>query len=143
MDSRVKTLTKQLREHDDCLYAKRRNDGVILVCRRSRNIYSGTITDHLIITLTEDFTPTGKPVEWGVEPILARLKEMDGFNRDITEEWIKNKEKSDDLDASRRNSRDEDFLKEFRPQFAKAFSDINTSTIEKIDNRRRLDNGNR
>lgn len=138
MDSIVKNLTRQLKEHDRELYAKRRADGVILICRKNRNIFSGQTTDHLIFALTDDFSSKGKPVEWGVEPILAHLKAMDGWNRDVVEDWISEEEKSKEMQDKQRQSKNEDFARDFRRQFARAFNDVNTSTLEKIDNRRRL-----
>ncbi len=138
MDSRVKTLTKQLKEHDKDLYAKRMLDGVVLVCRKSRNVFTGQTNDQLIFPLTDDFTSKGKPVEWGVEPILAHLKAMDGWNRDVVEDWISSDEKSKEVAAKQRMSKNEDFARDFRRQFARTFDDVNTSTLEKIDNRRRL-----
>jgi hypothetical protein len=138
LDSRVKTLTKQLKEHDKDLYAKRMLDGVVLVCRKSRNVFTGQTNDQLIFPLTDDFTSKGKPVEWGVEPILAHLKAMDGWNRDVVEDWISSDEKSKEVAAKQRMSKNEDFARDFRRQFARTFDDVNTSTLEKIDNRRRL-----
>lgn len=91
------------------------------------------------MALTHNWQKAGTPVDWGLEPISARLREMDLHNRDIASELIRGYEKDDSLRDKRRRSKDEDFLREFRPQFARAFNDVNTSGLRKIDKRRLRD----
>jgi len=92
---------------------------------------------HHIFSLTDTWTASGEPVEWGLEPLLHRLKAMDLWNRqDFVEEFIEQAEKEEESEKRSFRNNTEAFLKDFRRQFAKTFEDVNTSTMEKKDRRR-------
>ena len=134
MDTRLQLINETVRGYDRKLYAKRFDKpyGVMGIFRDSKP------TPHLIFALTDDWTVKGKPVQWGIDPILNRLRAHDLWNRgDIAGQLDEERSKADA--SSRRSLRNsiESFLYEFRSQFARATNEINTSTLEKVDRRRK------
>lgn len=132
-------LGQQLRAFDSTLYLNRVGQDQLQLMKKSKP------ADYYILSLTEDWSAKARSVEWGVEPIIARLREIDGHNPDSfvnkMDEMHEKEKQSKDRDLKNKT---EDFAKEFRKPFAKAFEGINTSTLEKIDSRRkRENNGNR
>lgn len=154
MDTRIRSLNKAVKEHDRFLFCKRDGDNVNVYREGStwfdydlgefRLLYSVS-SPKLVCSLTDNWNITGSPVEWGIEPVVQRLKSIDNwgdFNK--VKDLKKNYDKELDEKDHARRSRDEDFLREFRPQFKKAFNDVNTSNMDKkLDNRRRRENASR
>jgi hypothetical protein len=89
--------------------------------------------------LTHNWRPQGNPVEWGILPILARLKQSDLWKRDIVSDIEKNEERIAKENDRDRQNKTEDFLYDFHAKFKKTFSDVNVSTMEKKDRRRLAD----
>jgi hypothetical protein len=81
-------------------------------------------------------------VDWGIEPILARLKEMDLHNRDVVGDLIRDYEKREQAKARHMRSENEAFFSHNHKRFARATSDINTALI-KSDLNRSNKNGSR
>lgn len=129
MDSRLKSLNRALKNYDSKLYAERRHtDGKILIMRKSDFNVSAP---HIIFPLTENWKMDGRPAEWGIEPIIARLKAHDLWRDDtFVTNFLKEEDKyNEGRDRDRKNSI-ESFLYDFRSQFAKATKDINTSGMK-------------
>lgn len=126
MDAKVGSLNKHLRFHDSELYAQRESNGVI-------NVYRKAIPyPHFIMSLTDTWNASGKPVDYGVEVVIARVKAHDLWNRsDMIDELIKDYEKSYESKERDRKNNIEAFLYDFRSQFKKAFNDVNTSNLKK------------
>jgi SOS response regulatory protein OraA/RecX len=139
MDTRVKSLTRALKAYDYKLFAQRRRDGVICVMRDSELRLS---CPNFIMALTNNWTVEGRPVEWGIEVVINRLKAHDLWNNDtFVTNWLKEEEKeTESRDKARRNSI-ESFLYDFRSQFAKATNDINTGNFDKKNDPRRRKEG--
>lgn len=142
---RMNQVTRFVKTHDSKLYCERR-EGKLCVCRKDQRIESydidGSSVDfilpasHLVFALTDDWTLSGQPREWGLLPILDRLKEHDLWNRDVAKDVLAQKErrsKSRDRDV---DNHIEAYLKEHRRDFARATNDINTSNLSKKENRR-------
>lgn len=148
IDGRVKTITSHLKRYDSDLFADRNNDGFINIMRnhkvydhfkyQDKNLFVSAIRPQFVTVLTSDWTHNTDPVEWGIEPLLHKIKQMD--------QWTK---KENALEEIRRHNEQVDKNKEralrnevraraadLRRDFALATSDINTSTVEKIDHRR-------
>jgi hypothetical protein len=147
---RVESITRELQNYDGQLFAKRVQGRIDVMRKGHRMEYCGQLddgalyhsrrADHYIFSLTENWSVSGKPVDWGILPILARLKAIDCWSRDdfmqeLEESYEKNK-KSKERDFS---NTVESFMYEFRSAFKKTFNDINTSTLPKIDRRRNKD----
>jgi hypothetical protein len=148
MDLRAERLTKAVRKHDPELYVERKGH-LMCVFRKTRTLehyeYDGVnfafsrVSPYFVFALTDNWATTGNPVEWGIEPIIARLRAIDLWNNpSLTEDLLKSYEKRDQEKARERKNNTEAQMAEMYPIFKKAFADINTSTLAKKD-RRRLD----
>lgn len=144
---REQTITRAIRKYDRDLYAKAVH-GRIDIMRRSARYESYDIdssarllfvrpVEQLIFSLTDNWSINGSPVEWGILPILARLKAIDCWNRgDFFEELesaYENREKSNKRELKNNT---EGFLSEFHSVFRNTFKDYNVSNLNKIDRRR-------
>lgn len=149
---RVKRVNDLVKEHDRELFAKKEN-GVIQVFRKTREYVPYSDHDlsftytryspYFVLALTDTWNMNGKPVDWGLEPISKKLKEMDLWKRDnLANELIKSYERADETSKKDFRNKLEAKLKDDRRAFAKAFDGVNTSTLAKID-KRRFEDGNR
>lgn len=144
-------LEKELKRYDRKLYVVKSSNGMLQVWRkpeswgdsmRDESTDGAQLSPLLVLPLTHDWTLKGRIVDWGFEPIKAKLREMDGWRDDtMLEKWRNDRDfiKRDEDRMKRNDARAR--AAELRSDFAKATNDINTSTLEKIDNRR-LKNGN-
>ena len=92
---------------------------------------------HFVTALTDIWTIRGKPVDWGLEPIMKRLDSLDLWRRDIVSDIEEQERKREESNARDRMTKNEAFLSDFRSQFAKATSDINTANMNKTDPRKK------
>lgn len=130
MNSRIKTLNKQLKSHDSELFCQETRPGRLDIYRKSK---WGDRPAEYIFSLTEDWTVNTRPVPWGDDIVINRIKAHDLWrDTNYINEIIKNLEKGSELKEKRRKSKVEDFLWDFAPQFAKATDSINTGTLNKI-----------
>lgn len=145
MSWRTSRITQELKLHDSDLFCKEVN-GCLQIWRKisrwiSADIYSGdSFPAQFIFSLTHDWSLSGTPVEWGMEPIMKRVKEMDSWSKqDLLDSMRKKRDRiKDQKEQSIRN----DFrarAADLRKDFARATNDINTSTLEKVDSRRNKD----
>lgn len=151
MDSREWTLTKHLKAHDSELFCKKvALDGPYCVYRKATQWESfemeGSVVHvsrpsmNLCFALTDTWNFKGKPVDWGIEPVIQRAKETHFSRGDqVMKELINSYEENSKSKDRALKSKTEDFLKDFRGSFAKTFDDVNTSTLEKNDSRRKQD----
>jgi len=143
---RADRITRELKNHDSLLYCDWGKAGRLCVFRKSTRWESYRLdedavlsvarsTPHLIFALTDTWNERGEPKDWGIEPILARIKAIDLWNRDLAEEIIQGAEKDLETAARDRRNTTESFLLDFRKQFAKSFDDVNTANMSKKDKR--------
>lgn len=126
---RVDEITRAVSSYDPCLYAQETKPGRIDLYRKNR---SGMEPPHFLFSLTDTWQPTGRPVDWGVEPLLNRVRAMDLWRDDkFVERLIADHEKNQESKERDRRNNVESFLYDFKSQFQKATNDINTSTLEK------------
>lgn len=139
---RAERITAQVKLRDRELYCERDKEGKLCVYRKSLRweIYRlkngialqfARPAPHFIFALTHNWAMNGRPVDWGIEPILARLKAIDLWNRDLASDIIAEEEKTLESAARARTNSTESFLLDFRKQFARTFNDVNTSTLAK------------
>ncbi len=143
---RAEQITKELKLHDRKLYCKRGIEGKLCIFRESHRIESYDLNGHiltsvrpaphLIMALTHNWQVHGSPADWGLIPIISRLKEMDLWNRDLAAEYEAKHEKNIQTKKRDFSSKTEDFLKDSRRAFAKDWDGINTAGIKKQDNRK-------
>lgn len=145
---RIERITREIQAYDRELYCDKGKEGMLCIYRKSKRAEHYQLEDgvwltsvrpapHLIFPLTDNWNVKGKPVDWGIVPILQRLKALDLWNRDIVsdieEEYDKDKKES----ARKQKNNTESFLYEFRSQFKKTFNDVRTANMDmKKDSRR-------
>jgi hypothetical protein len=150
MDSRVRILTKHLKKYDSDLFAERLDNGVIQISRHKnywipfqyegkKYLYAKSVP-HYVTVLTDTWLVTGKPRDWGIEPLMARIRDMDGYRNDTMLDQVRAVRERNEADKLRGMRNDfRAIAADMRKDFAKATSDINTSTVNKIDKRRLKD----
>lgn len=135
----LRQLNKMLYNYDRELYAVDNGDK-ITVYRKAYTWESYDLeglrltyarpSHHYIFSLTDNWTMSGKRRNWGIEPILNHLKAIDPWrNPNLCNEIVRQHEKA--AESRERNSKNkhEDLAREILPDFKKAFSDVNTSTM--------------
>lgn len=139
---RVDQITSAVRAYDSKLYCRANEVGKLSVYRKSHRIETYDLGEgkvlhfirpapYFVFALTDNWKASGRPVDWGIEPILARLKAIDLWHRDLAEEIIQQEEKHAQSVARDRRNSIESFMYDFRDTFKKATNDINTATLEK------------
>ncbi len=123
------SLNRSLKNYDSCLYAQETKFGRYDVYRKASLSCN---PPHFLFSLTDDWKPTGRPIDYGTMVVLDRIKAHDLWRDDkFVENYIKNHEAQEESrDRDFRNNV-ESFLYDFRKDFQKATADINTSTINK------------
>lgn len=128
--TRVKDITRVLKSYDRCLYAQETKVGRIDIYRKSE---FGTSPPHFIFALTDSWTAEGKPLPYGSEVVLNRIKAHDLWRDDaFVERWIAEKEKEKESGERAMRNSIESFLYDFRKPFMKATADINTANLNKV-----------
>ena len=153
MRNRLATITKEVKKYDKELYCDLLPSGIPAILRRTNRAELYDLSDdeekstlvvfkdspHLVFPLTDDWSSRGRMVDWGIEPIMARLKAMDLWaNKSFMEDLILSYEKADADRAKDQRNNIESFFYDMRSQFKKDWSDINASGVAKKD-RRRID----
>ncbi len=147
--TRAQRITREIQTYDPYLFAKKEN-GMIRIFRRVKRLeyleFEGKMVGflkedpHLVCALTHNWSVNGEVVEWGILPIMEKIRSCDLWkNEKIADELIASYEKAAESRDRHTKNETEAFLSEFRPQFARAFDDVNTSTLAKTDNRRKYD----
>lgn len=149
MDWRIKRITQELQKHDKSLFAVKTN--LMTQVWRKAEKWSASDVDpdeadsfnptQFILALTDNWNLDGTSVEWGLDPIMKRIQEMDLWTKDsyldgMRKEREKNKAMRDRALKNEMKARAYDMRKEF----AQATNEINTSTLEKVDSRRKYGN---
>lgn len=148
--TRERRLTKAVKEYDRQLFCKKSDNGTYYIYRKTTRVDLEVMPfgpmliyrPHVqhIMALTDNWQAAGKSVEWGVEPIKARLKAMDMMNNPkYVDELLGRNEKVEESKQRDYKNNVESFLRDFRREFAKSTNDINTSTLSKFDKRRMKD----
>ena len=129
---RAVVLTRYLKRYDKRLSAKWAGDQMIHI------LFSDAQVDSLVMSLTDNWSPSGKPVPWGIEVVLLRLRQINESENSNLEETKKERERIAESKKREFSNRIRDGVAESRKQFADAFKDINTSTLDKTYDKRRI-----
>lgn len=125
----LKYLNRALHSYDSLLYACEHRMGRFDVYRKSQ---TGSNPPNFLFSLTDTWQPQGRPVSYGVEAVLNRIKAHDLWRDDsFTENWIKEHEKHIESAERARTNSIESFLYDFRRQFQRATNGINTASLNK------------
>jgi hypothetical protein len=147
-----KSYTRALKSYDKDLFAKRNQNGVMCVFRKAKRFEPVLVSDdfklfnlidgiQFIFAITENWTLSTKPRQWGIEFVLNRIKEIDCWdNERMLEELDLKNEK---VEASKRRSfknETEAFFADNRKEFADGIDEIVgcTHTLSKDEPRKRL-----
>lgn len=141
MEWQVRRLNQELKKHDSELFARRESSGVIVVYRIHRRYEAYDLDEGKLLVLrydplycfalTDNWTIQGKPVDWGLEPVMNHLREIDAWNRDLEEAYERDWEKKEESKKRAQRSELEAIAGEVRRPFAKATSDIRTALFDK------------
>jgi len=140
-------ITKAIKKHDPSLFCDENHEGKLCIYRKSSTYdlfdFDGTklfVTRpfrQYVCALTDNWNELGRPVDWGIEPIVCRLKAIDlASNPRLFEDLIQGYEKAKESEERDFKNNVESFLLDFRKQFARTFNNVNISTLEKTDRRR-------
>lgn len=138
---RAQVITREIKKHDRELFCRPDHRGVLQILRRKTvpHVYDINGTEiivpldapALIMALTDTWQPNGRPVDWGLLPILARLQEVDGHNRDVLAEIYEQREKQEQKNRRAIKHEAEEFARANRDSFREAFKDVNVSSLDK------------
>ena len=130
--NRADVLTRYLKKYDKRLRAKWAGDEMIHI------LFSDANENQLVMSLTDNWSASGKPVPWGIEVVLLRLRQINASESDHISEIKKRREEVERSQKRDFRNKIEDGLIESRRDFAKSFNDINTSILDKTKDKRRL-----
>ena len=107
-------------------------------------ILYGRPDPELVFALTDTWTQRGNPIDWGPEVVCERLRKIDFWdNQKLFEEMDEANDRVDQRRKKHWRGQIEDFAKEWRRPFKKAFDWVNTSTLDKKLDPRRIQDGRR
>lgn len=149
MSWRVTRLNQELRKHDRNLFVVNSN-GMIQVWRKAdrwqANELSYDESGHsqpmqFIAALTDNWQATGSPVDLGIEPVLYKIQNMDSWNKGSQLEAMRKRREKEKEDQKRQKVNETRAIAaDLRKDFAKATNDINTSSLDMTDVRRKYGN---
>lgn len=131
-------ITKAVQEYKKELFCKKGDDAKYHIYQKS------PLRDEparYVCSLTHNWNAHGEPVDWGIEPLKARIKAIDLCADGGHKFWEEILKGYDDLEASKERDRKntiESNLYEMHSVFKKGLGDINTANMAKIDKRRML-----
>lgn len=138
-------LNKALKMHNRSLYVRRCKDGVMRVfqaVKQSRVHWLDETTplveyydsEWLVCPLTHNWSANGRPVEWGIEPILNHIKFGSPENDSVrSEEFEKQQKHNEWLKESDSKDKHLNAAEDFYDSAKRAWSDIRYSNMD-MDN---------
>jgi hypothetical protein len=139
VDRRVSKITYEVRKYDRKLFAIRVSNGMIQIVReaehRGASDIAGDDVSHIqhpqfILALTDDWTLQGNPVEWGLEPIMAKLNKMDSWKQEkILDKMRAAREREEEVKKQSNRNEIRARAADLRREFAKVTDDINTASL--------------
>ena len=90
-----------------------------------------------VMFLTDDWKIHGNPVDWGIEPVIDRIRMFDAWNKpNLYEEIVKERETVASNKKRELSNNVRAMAADLRKEFAATVNDINTSSLEMTDKRR-------
>ncbi len=148
MDAKLSSINRHLKKYDPDLFAERSNESDLIgIYRRtvrweSYSYYGVNLSvsrPHLepVTYLTNTWTIHGTPVDWGIEPVIDRIRSLDAWNQDrFYEDLVEERERAAQNKQRALKNEIRARAADMRKDFAKAVNDINTSTLDRVDSRR-------
>lgn len=146
---RAERVTEYIKQHDRKLFCAPNAAGTLCIWRKvdrleTYDVDGLSITfalpdQHLVTYLTDTWTQKGTPVEWGLLPIMDRIREIDLWaNEKMVHNLIKDYEKKAEEDRKARNDKHEEFSEILRDDFKHSFGDhIVGSLVDKEKEKKR------
>lgn len=146
------SYTRALKRYDPDLFAKRNQDGIICVFRKTKRFEPVCVDEgftllnlitvrQFVISLTENWTLRTKPRAWGIDWVLNKIREMDMLaNERLLEDLDAKNEKVEESERRAFRNKTEAFFAEHRRDFARAFDQTVgcTHSLSKDEPRKRL-----
>lgn len=137
-DWRVQRITQEVKKYDRRLYAVRASNGMIQIHRKADRIEASdfnmtmpelsSLNPQFILALTDTWKLSGKPVEWGLEPIMRMIRNMDSWNQPDMLDELHRRQEADKERKQRRFRNDiRAMAADMRKDFARATNDLSTS----------------
>lgn len=148
MNAKLRQISRLLKRYDSDLYPKQFADGALGIMRKKRlwdfyRLNDGTVlwhgfeADQLVLPITDNWTESGKPVDWGIEPILGQIQKLDAWRDDGDyDRFVKDRERRKENKERERRNEFRALAYDCRREFAQATNEINTSTLDKTEKRR-------
>ena len=154
------SYTKALKRYDLDLYVDRNKDGAACVFRRVKRFVPVCVSEgfkllnliedkQFVFALTDTWTLKGKPVDWGIDDVLGRIRKLDVWaNKNLFDEMDAENERIEQIRQKDLKNEMEAFWSDEHSRFKKATGDILTHSMSKDSKRkilqdRSIKNGNR
>lgn len=132
---RAERITEYVKQHDYKLFCdKDHRTGTYCIFRKTIKFETydvdGTTISfalpdrHMVTALTDNWNINGVPVDWGLLPIMDRIRRIDLWNNEVmVQKMISEYEKADEDKRKTRMDKHEDQAEMFRHDFKKSFGD--------------------
>lgn len=128
MSYRMNRINWHLKGYDSKLFCRDMGSGLLGLYRKPVKEIDAP---HFIFPLTKDWTMRTEAAEWGIEPLMLKLRESDGWSRaDIIEKLEAEYSKAEASKSRDLKNKAESFFSDNHSEFKKAFGDINTSNMD-------------
>lgn len=148
----VDSYTRVLKRYDKDLFVKHNRDGVMCVFRKHKRYEPVCVDDNFkilnlitdkqyVCALTENWTLSTKPRQWGIDHVLNKIRQMDlQLNEHLLAELDAHNEKVDESEKRSFRNETEAFFADNRSQFVKTFDENFglTHSMSKDEPRKRL-----
>ncbi len=147
MNTKLRQISKLLKRYDSDLYPKKYLDGALGIVRKKRRwdfqnlpgggrLWFGFDDDQLVLPVTDNWNESGKPVDWGIEPIFWKIQQLDSWRDDGDyARFVRQREQNKQNKERANRNEMKAIAYDCRREFAQATNDINTSTLDKTDRR--------
>lgn len=143
-------LTQIVKSYDPALFVKRGDDQTLYLIRRTKRWetieFNGRLVmysrpDHqMIFALTDDWTQGGRSVDWGIEPLMARVREIDSHrSSEIIDRLNEAQELREQAKETDLTNKSESFARDLRTAVKLDFKDYNVSSLDRTDIRKKLE----
>ena len=154
---RAERITEYIRNHDDKLICKMNAiAGTLCIYRKTLKFETYEIDGervtfslpdlHFVTALTDNWNIKGKPRDWGLLPIMERIRQIDLWQNEVmVQKMISDHEKIDESKKRERMDKHEAQADVLRHDFKKSFGDHIVGNLidkEKEKTRKDLQNGN-
>lgn len=147
-DSRVRFIDRVVKNYDHELYAARTSDGIIRILRNGKRFMPFWFSEDVLLqvlvdspqfvcALTHNWKTSGRPVDWGSERIVQRLKESDQAAVDVISKIDEQNKKVDESKRRDFMNKTEDNLREAYSKIKESWGDIRTANMSMDDRKRK------